>query len=321
MTARGFRRLVSFGTVVVDIVAFVDDLPGRGADVLARAGLVEAGGGRNVLVAAARQGLDVAYAGLTGSGPMGELARTALAADGIALLQPPDPDTDTGFSLGLVDSGGERTFVSVVGAEGRLTPERVAAIELGPDDAVHMSGYTLQHEPNRRALLQLLDRLDPAIPLFYDPGPLGHRLPAEVAAAVARRVTWWSGNATEAMAAAGADDRPKLIDVAEVAARLARSMPQAGIVVRIGRDGCYVLAPGGSLTPVPAFRVDALDTTGAGDTHLGVFIAALAQGRDPADAARRANAAAAISVTRKGPAAAPGAMEVEVLLREAAGSR
>jgi sugar/nucleoside kinase (ribokinase family) len=67
---------------------------------------------------------------------------------------------------------------------------------------------------------------------------------------------------------------------------------------------------------VPGFPAVAEDTTGAGDTHTGVFIAALAAGADPATAARRANAAAAISVTRPGPATAPTAAELDRYLAQ-----
>jgi len=56
--------------------------------------------------------------------------------------------------------------------------------------------------------------------------------------------------------------------------------------------------------------VDAVDTSGAGDTHTGAFIAALAGGADEVDAARTANAAAALSVTRRGPATGPAAAEL-----------
>jgi sugar/nucleoside kinase (ribokinase family) len=62
--------------------------------------------------------------------------------------------------------------------------------------------------------------------------------------------------------------------------------------------------------PVPGFLVDAVDTNGAGDAHTGTFVAALARGADALDAARTANAAAALSVTRRGPATAPSAAEL-----------
>jgi sugar/nucleoside kinase (ribokinase family) len=65
---------------------------------------------------------------------------------------------------------------------------------------------------------------------------------------------------------------------------------------------------------VPGFPVRAVDTNGAGDTHGGVLAAALSRGDDVLDAARRANAAAAIAVTRWGPATAPTAAEIDAML-------
>jgi len=62
--------------------------------------------------------------------------------------------------------------------------------------------------------------------------------------------------------------------------------------------------------------VQAVDSNGAGDAHAGVFIAGLAKGLKPAEAARRANAAAALAVTRWGPATSPGTAEVDALLTE-----
>lgn len=87
-----------------------------------------------------------------------------------------------------------------------------------------------------------------------------------------------------------------------------------GVVVRLGLDGCIVLAPGGDPVHVSGFIVDAVDTNGAGDAHVGAFLAGLAAGRDPTDAARRANACAAISTTRFGPATAPTAAEVTAFI-------
>ena len=58
----------------------------------------------------------------------------------------------------------------------------------------------------------------------------------------------------------------------------------------------------------------AVDTTGAGDAHAGVFLAGLAAGLPPADAASRANAAAALAVTRAGPAVSPSRAELDAFL-------
>jgi len=75
--------------------------------------------------------------------------------------------------------------------------------------------------------------------------------------------------------------------------------------VRLGQDGCLLGHRAGPARHVPGFRVTAVDTNGAGDTHTGVFLAALAGGAAGAEAVRRANAAAALSVTRRGPAVGP----------------
>jgi sugar/nucleoside kinase (ribokinase family) len=72
----------------------------------------------------------------------------------------------------------------------------------------------------------------------------------------------------------------------------------------------------GQIEHVPGFKVQAVDSNGAGDAHAGVFIAGLAQGLKPVAAARRANAAAALAVTRWGPATSPGTSEVDALVAE-----
>ena len=65
---------------------------------------------------------------------------------------------------------------------------------------------------------------------------------------------------------------------------------------------------------IPGFKVAAIDTNGAGDTHIGAFVSALARGMAPFEAARYANAAAAISVTRHGGSSAPTDAEIQTFL-------
>src|SRR5439155_1014058 len=85
---------------------------GGGGDMLATSSEVTAGGGFNVMSAAARHGLPVRYAGGHGTGPWGDLIRSALAAEGIALSRPTDQNRDTGFDVALVEPDAERTFVT-----------------------------------------------------------------------------------------------------------------------------------------------------------------------------------------------------------------
>src|SRR5690606_18118006 len=102
--------------------------------------------------------------------------------------------------------------------------------------------------------------------------------------------------------------------VAHARALAPRLRTGAVAIVRDGAEGCAVYAEGES-TYVPGFPQSPIDTNGAGDTHTGALLAGIAEGATWVDACRRANAAAAIKVTRRGPSTAPTADEVDEFLR------
>jgi sugar/nucleoside kinase (ribokinase family) len=297
--ASSFTRLLHLGNVVVDVVLSVPALPEPGGDVLATRAQTAAGGGFNVMAAAARLGLAVAYGGVVGTGPFAALALAACAAEGIAVLQPPKPGRDTGFVISIVDATGERTFLTSRGAEATLTAADLDPVCPAAGDAVYLSGYGLAHPSNAAALLGWLARLDDDHLLTFDPGPLADALPARVLDPVLGRAKWLTCNTREGALLTG------LADPADALRALTARLPRAGILVRTGPGGCLLAQPGTPSRHVPGFAVEPVDTNGAGDTHAGAFLAALASGAAPAEAARQANAAAAFSVTKRGPATGP----------------
>jgi sugar/nucleoside kinase (ribokinase family) len=307
-TAGRPRRLVFAGEAIVDVLMRVPGLPPRGGDLLATSAEVAVGGGFNVMAAAARQDLPVLYAGGHGTGPWGELVRAALAAEGIGLLRPPDPSCDTGFDVALVEPDAERTFVTSLGAESAAEPGRWDVVPAGPGDAVYISGYGLVAPDSGADLGRWAAALPPAVLLFVDPGPLVAQIPPDVLGPVLARCDWLSGNAREAALLTG-------VTAQEASPRLLARTTRANILIRLGPDGC-LLATRDQAGPehIPAPTVRAVDTTGAGDAHAGVFLAALADGLSAADAARRANAAAALAVTRPGPATSPTRAELNAWL-------
>lgn len=283
-------RLVHVGNVLVDIVLYVPTLPEPGGDRLARSGDVTVGGGFNVLAAAHRQGMPVVYGGTHGTGPFADLCRTRLAEEGIDVAHAPLSDLDTGYTVAMVDDSGERTFVTNPGAEAHLTGHHLSVVDVRPDDVVYVSGYGLAYRYNGPALAAWMSTIDATV--IVDPGPLLAGIPAPVLAVAVERADWWSCNEREAR-------------IGPVGHR--------GVIVRRGADGCDVTVDGQTVH-VPGFAVDVVDTNGAGDTHCGVFAAALSGGLTPVAAARRANAAAAIAVTRHGPATAPTVFQVDRFL-------
>ena len=310
------RRLVFAGEAIVDVVMRVPALPPRGGDMLATSSEITAGGGFNVMSAAARHGLPVLYAGGHGTGPWGDVIRSALAAEGIAVLRPADRDRDTGFDVALVEPDAERTFVTRLGAEAVRGPSGWDAVPAGPGDAVYVSGYGLVAGDSGSVLGAWAAALPFGVLLFFDPGPLVAQIPAAVLGPVLARCDWLSCNEREAAVLAG-PGASVAGDPGETARRLlarggAGGAGAGGVLVRVGAAGCYLaLRSSGGAVRVPAPVVTAVDTTGAGDAHAGVFLAALADGLSPVAAAARANAAAAYAVTRHGPATAPTRAELD----------
>jgi sugar/nucleoside kinase (ribokinase family) len=301
-------RLLHVGSAVVDYIYRIDALPAPGTEKTAATYEIAAGGGFNMMVAATRTGLPVAYGGQHGTGRNGDFLRDAFAREGIDVLTPPSPDMDSGNCVVLVTADAERTFVSWPGAEGHLGPARLPDLKVRPGDWLFATGYTLSYPGSRDAVVALIESLPAANPLVFDPTPVVAEIPQPLLSRVLARTTWLSCNTDEAAAIAGIGEgaAARLLDV--------HCPNAAGVVIRSGAAGCLVCLRDGSERAVPGFQVEAIDTNGAGDTHIGAFVSALARGADPFEGALYANAAAAISVTRRGGASAPTDAEIQEFL-------
>lgn len=307
-------RLLHSGQVIVDLAMALDTLPRSGGDVLAHDACFYAGGGFNVMAAAQRNGLQSVYLGRHGQGRFGDLAREALHAEGIQLSLAIDKGKDTGVCVALTEASAERTFISCIGAEGGLSAEDLAHVSVQPDDHVYVSGYSLLHAHKAEPLLRWILSLASGVHVAFDPGPLLADIAPQLLNALLPRLNLWTSNSAEARSFTAS---PTLLDALPA---LAARLPEGCVsVVRDGPQGCWVSDRHGQ-QPVAGFKVQAVDSNGAGDAHTGVMIAALAAGYSPIHAATRANAAAALAVTRRGPATAPGTAEVDALLGKYAGN-
>ncbi|UCI34218.1 PfkB family carbohydrate kinase [Mesorhizobium sp. B4-1-4] len=305
-------RLVHIGSAVVDYVYRIDALPAPGTEKTASSYDQVAGGGFNMMVAASRTGMTVAFGGQLGSGPNGDFLRSAFAADGIETLTPPSPAMDSGNCVAMISSDAERTFVSWPGAESILSLDMMAPVVVSPGDWVFTSGYTLSYPGSREALTEWIEALPAQTPFVFDPTPVISHIPCPILSRVLARTTWLSCNATEAAEIAGPGDIEALAE-----RLLADHCPKAdGVIIRSAAKGCHVRLADGSAQTIPGFKVAVVDTNGAGDTHIGAFVSALSRGVPPFEAARYANAAAAISVTRHGGSSAPTNAEIQTFLGE-----
>lgn len=311
-------RLLYTGNVIADVVLTVDALPEPGGDVLAGSSQLLAGGGFNILAAARRDGAEVLYCGHSGTGVFGTIVTEALQREGIPSAHRPRTDADSGYCIVLVDRDAERTFVTHTGAEAHLDESDLTVLTVRDDDVIGVSGYSLAHPRNAAALSAWLPSVPDTARVILDPSPLVAQLPAEALDAVLARTDLLSANAREIGILAGDRREP----VEQAAQRvLPRLREGAAVLARDGSRGCWIVRPGVAPVHVPGFQVRAIDTTGAGDAHTGVLAAGLLSGLSLPSAVRRANAAAALAVTRLGPATSPGAEEIDSLLRESTPSK
>jgi ribokinase len=294
------ETVYSLGSILVDVTVDVPAIPVRGGDVLATGTRTRAGGGFNLAAAVARQDVRCVYAAPHGTGPYGDVIRAALTAEGIEVPARQRDSGDSGFCVVLVEPDGERTFVTMAGVESALTPDDLARLRPYAGDVVSVSGYDLLYPVSGPVLEPWLTALPAGVLLALDPGPLILDIPPERLARVLRRTDLLTLNQREARLLGGS---------AATGAALAESVRGAAatVVVREGADGCSATGGdfGDRIVAVAAPPVVAVDTTGAGDAHTGVLLAALASGRGLEEALGVATRAAAIAVTRIGPATSP----------------
>jgi ribokinase len=287
-----------FGSVNADLMFRVPHLPAPGETVLGPGWRAMAGGkGANQAVAAAKDGARVAFAGAVGRDAMAGIATAALREAGVDLSLLAETDAPTGCAAICVDMSGRNQIAVASGANLAVRAAQV------PDSALRDGTLLLQMEVPRaetETIIARARRLGARVLLNLAPA-------AEVsrdALAALDLLILNEGEAAWIGARVGAAG-----DAASLSAALG-----CGVAVTLGERGAEAAGAFGTAF-APAFRVAAVDTTGAGDCWCGVLAAALDRGAPIAEAMRRAAAAAAISVTREGAAPSyPSASETERFL-------
>ncbi len=315
MEMRNDGKVISLGQVIVDLTMKVPQVPQAGQDVFAEDVETSVGASFNMLHAVRQMGVVAEHAGVLGNGPWADMIRDAFAADGVRHVGRCAADRDSGFCVALTDDDAERTFISTRGAEAFGDVDAFADIHPNDCDVVHISGYTLAHKTGS-ALLEFIDRTveNRRFTALFDPSPVIGQIDDDVFGALMEYRPIWSCNERESLLvarrlglAASTDDFRAL------AAMLADALCST-LVMRVGGDGAWLAEPGVEPELIAGYPVHAVDTNGAGDCHAGVLCAELSRGVALGDAIRFANVAAAVAVTRRGPATCPTRKEVERFL-------
>jgi len=285
------KRIVVVGSITMDLVTRTPRIPAIGQTLIGTGFETTPGGkGANQAVAAARLGYPVAMVAKVGDDTYGPALIENLRRASVETAGMSQAAGSSGLAPMFVADDGLNAIVVVPGANGKM--DRATVDQHA--ELIRSAGMVLcQLEIPMDTLAYTLDFCARAnVPVMLDPAPA-----ADLPAAVWQQVAWFTPNETEAAFYVGDG-----VSAEESAKRLlAKGL--RGVVLKRGAEGAFVAVAGGRAEWVRPFKVDAIDTVAAGDCFNGVFAVALLEGSDPWAAARFANAAAAICVTRKGAAA------------------
>ena len=303
------KNIVVIGSTNTDMVVKASHLPAGGETVLGGEFLMNAGGkGANQAVAAARYGNRVVFVAKTGNDLFGERVRSSLREDDIVTdYVSIDPMHPSGVALITIDARAENCIVVASGANMYLSTADVDAAreEISAADVVLMQ----LESPIETVTYAARMAAEAGVKVVLNPAPAPDKpLPEELM----RSLYLITPNRSEASRLSGIE--VKDMESAREAAKAILDRGPQSVIITLGGDGSLVY-DGQEFTFIEATKVEAVDTTAAGDTFNGVLATMVAEGCGLVDAAREASVAAAISVTRMGAQpAAPTRAEVAAMI-------
>ncbi|MCO6431476.1 MAG: ribokinase [Deltaproteobacteria bacterium] len=280
-------RIANIGSLNIDLVYRVPHFVQPGETLASLSFQRFAGGkGLNQSVALSKAGASVSHIGCTGSD--GEFLVQFLREAGVDCSAIHKVDLPTGHAIIQVNDAGENCIILFGGANETLSDHLIdrSLSQFGSGDIV-----LLQNETSgvRRGIECGKQR---GLQVAFNPAPCT----PELANLPLHLLDYLIVNRTEAEMLSGENDPENALK------RLRKMAPASTIVLTQGGDGALLADSAGRQLLQTAFKVDAVDTTAAGDTFIGYFLAALTEGETPSKALELASKASAICVTKPGAA-------------------
>ncbi len=283
----GNTKVVVIGSSNTDMTIKAERLPKPGETILGGIFVMGPGGkGANQAVAARRLGADVSFICKVGKDIFGDNAIEGYRKEGIDTSRILRSDKASGTALILVDAKAENCISVAPGANGDLSPEDIDSVA----DVIRSAGYLiLQLEiPVESVLRAARIAHEAGVYVILNPAP-ACPLPRELFS----YVSLITPNQTESALLTGIEDN------LDAAVDKLLEMGVKDVVVTLGSKGSMVVS-GGERTFVPSQKVNAVDTTAAGDTFCGALCVALSEGCSLVQAAQFATKASALTVQKMG---------------------
>ncbi|KXH87013.1 carbohydrate kinase family protein [Sporosarcina sp. HYO08] len=290
------NHVLIFGGIIIDRYIVVEKYPSLGQDTLIKEEFERIGGSAiNVAFTLKNLQCTPSLISAVGADENGDkiisyLQEKNLPSSGIHKL----PASTTGYCYTVLDETGERTFFSRRGAESVFMPTMVNK-QLKEAAYAYVTGYYLLDPSNSHQIVKTLNELkNNGCTILFDPGPLVDHIEVEILLkmmSISKIIT------------------PNTDELDQITARLGIERPFSQwcfdegievVMIKNGRAGMKLCTQSGEVQ-IPAYDVEVVDTSGAGDSFAGGIIAGLIHGYDYEDCAKIASACGAVTTTVKGP--------------------
>ena len=289
------RPVVVIGGACGDMLLSVPRMPLSGEDVEAKDNGLQIGGcAFNVARVLSQLGVPVVNGMPVGNGSWGVSVAAAMAALNLPIVMR-HPEMDNGWCLALAEPNGERTFISVTGCEANMTPQMLQQLQPTQDALIYVNGYELFGDGGQALRDWILAQSQQKV---IDFGPRLPGIPPEFITALFGSNTILTLNRDEARYLLGEGD---LIALAQDYAEHS----SLTLICRLDKDGAWICPPKSAPCAIAAYRVEVVDTIGAGDAHSGGLLAGLSAGWPLAQAVDLANRVAACVVAVQGSSQVP----------------
>lgn len=279
-------KILNFGSCNIDHVYSIDHIVGVGeTETTHNIEIFPGGKGLNQAIAAAKAGAESYFAGCVGCD--GDMLAEFMANNGVNISYVNRISEKNGHAIIQVSKAGENSIFIYPGSNEMITEEYIDSVleNFGENDII-----ILQNEINNTDII-VEKAYEKNMCVVLNPSPYNGRIER----IAFEKLSYLILNEVEVRAVSGCEA------IEEATACLKRKYPKLKVMLTLGERGCVYVDSSVEIGQY-AFKVDAVDTTAAGDTFTGYFAAGLADGENMVKILKTASAASAIAVSRKGAA-------------------